>query len=187
MAQVAERCGLAKGTLYLYFRTKEELFLALLEQEFASWFEAVERGLEAMKGAANRESVRRLLVEATLARPAFPKLLSLLHGVLEHNLPTEVAHGFQLELLRRTERAARTLEKRMGFLPPGYGMTFLLRFHALVIGLQQMADPAPGLREILQFPGLEAFQVNFHQELNDSVQALLMGMELQMTLGKNNK
>jgi AcrR family transcriptional regulator len=32
MAEVAERAGLAKGTLYLYFPSKESLFLALLEE-----------------------------------------------------------------------------------------------------------------------------------------------------------
>ena len=29
MAEVAERAGIAKGTVYLYFKTKEELFLAV--------------------------------------------------------------------------------------------------------------------------------------------------------------
>ncbi|HJU84258.1 MAG TPA: TetR family transcriptional regulator [Holophagaceae bacterium] len=179
MSQVADRCGLAKGTLYLYFRTKEELFLALLEQEFGIWFEALERGLDAMKGGSNREAVRRLLVDATLARPDFPRLLGLLHGVLEHNLPAQVAHAFKLDLLRHAERTARHLEKRLAFLAPGQGLELLLRFHALVIGFQAMADPAPAIREILEFPGLEVFQVDLGQALNGTFQALLMGLERQ--------
>lgn len=187
MSQVALNCGLAKGTLYLYFKTKEELFLALLEQESAGWFHALERGLEPLKGGNNREAVRRLMVEATLARPDFPKLMGLLHGVLEHNLPGEVAHGFKLEQLRRTERAARALEKRLAFLAPGEGMGLLLRFQALVVGLQQMADPAPAMKDILEFPGLEALQVDFGPALNGALQALLLGMEHQMKDTKDVK
>ena len=45
MAEIAERCGLAKGTLYLYFSTKEELFLAALEVEVAAWFDAISEEL----------------------------------------------------------------------------------------------------------------------------------------------
>ena len=30
-------CGLAKGTLFLYFKTKEGLFLALAEQKMEAW------------------------------------------------------------------------------------------------------------------------------------------------------
>jgi AcrR family transcriptional regulator len=36
MSQVAAGSGLAKGTLYLYFRSKEELFLALLQRELVA-------------------------------------------------------------------------------------------------------------------------------------------------------
>ena len=46
MAQVAAACGLAKGTLYLYFRSKEELFLALLERELLEWFASLRDRLE---------------------------------------------------------------------------------------------------------------------------------------------
>jgi len=36
VASVARGAGIAKGTVYLYFRTKEELFLAALERLFAA-------------------------------------------------------------------------------------------------------------------------------------------------------
>lgn len=38
MADVAARTGLAKGTVFLYFPTKEALFLALLDDLLAAWF-----------------------------------------------------------------------------------------------------------------------------------------------------
>ena len=39
--QVARRAGLAKGTVYLYFGAKEEMFLALLSAELRDWFESL--------------------------------------------------------------------------------------------------------------------------------------------------
>src|SRR4051812_20513013 len=49
IARVAEFVGLAKGTIFLYFKTKEALFLALLEQQLGSWFTSVHAGLLAMR------------------------------------------------------------------------------------------------------------------------------------------
>src|SRR5215475_14093817 len=38
MAEVAEAAGLAKGTVYLYFQSKEELLLALHERNVEGFF-----------------------------------------------------------------------------------------------------------------------------------------------------
>ena len=39
MAKLAKRAGVVKGTLYLYFKTREELFLTLYEQSLIRWSE----------------------------------------------------------------------------------------------------------------------------------------------------
>jgi len=41
MNQIAEGLGLAKGTIYLYFPTKEDLFLELLIEDMRTWFKLV--------------------------------------------------------------------------------------------------------------------------------------------------
>src|SRR6185436_5575120 len=50
VADVAERAGIAKGTVYLYFKTKEELLLALLEQLLDAWFPALAAALDGGRG-----------------------------------------------------------------------------------------------------------------------------------------
>src|SRR5215831_5261728 len=45
MSAIAQRTGLAKGTIYLYFKTKEALFLALQEQQLLAWFREVDGAL----------------------------------------------------------------------------------------------------------------------------------------------
>jgi AcrR family transcriptional regulator len=44
ITEIIEAAGVARGTFYLYFESKEEVFLALIDR----WFEDVERGLEQM-------------------------------------------------------------------------------------------------------------------------------------------
>src|SRR3712207_5711458 len=50
MADVAERAALAKGTVFLYFPTKEALFLALLEEQLFAWFARLEEALGRSEG-----------------------------------------------------------------------------------------------------------------------------------------
>jgi AcrR family transcriptional regulator len=45
---VARSAGLAKGTLYLYFSTKEELFLSVMVEQLANWFDRLGQRLEGL-------------------------------------------------------------------------------------------------------------------------------------------
>jgi AcrR family transcriptional regulator len=45
MDQVAQAAGLAKGTLYLYFKTKEALFITVFERQATIWFNEIKQAL----------------------------------------------------------------------------------------------------------------------------------------------
>ena len=98
MAQVASACGLAKGTLYLYFRSKEELFLALLERELLEWFSALRGRLEGLP-EVSAEVLGREFATSLERRRLLADLLVLLHTVLEHNVDEEAALRFKAVLL----------------------------------------------------------------------------------------
>ena len=46
MSEVAERAGIAKGTVYLYFKSKEELFMAVTRRDCEGFLEQLESKLE---------------------------------------------------------------------------------------------------------------------------------------------
>src|SRR5579883_2365241 len=85
MAEIAEAAGLAKGTVFLYFKTKEALFLALLEQQLAAWFTAIDAGLGEIEGVDRISQVIALLSQQLEIRPGLTRLLAILHTVLEQN------------------------------------------------------------------------------------------------------
>jgi AcrR family transcriptional regulator len=176
MAAVAERIGLAKGTMYLYFATKEELFLALAEREMSAWFGDVIARLSAERPAWDIPDTVRVLCSTLDARPGLTRLLAILSTVLEHNIDLETATRFKRMVLSNMQRVGALLEQRLPFLAAGEGTRTLLRCYALVIGLGHLADPAPVVREALRQPELAPFNISFVDELNASVMALLLGM-----------
>jgi len=175
MAQIAEHCGLAKGTLYLYFATKEELFLATLEDELAAWFDELGRELLG-RGSLTATEFADTVVTSLGARERLADLLPLLHTVLEHNIAPEVALRFKRMLVGKLEAGGALAESVLVGLPRGRGIDLLLRTHALVVGLRQMADPPPALREVLAREELAPLRVDFAATLADSLAALTQGM-----------
>src|SRR4051812_3793359 len=56
---VARRAGIAKGTVYLYFKTKESLYADLVQSLFGEWFEQVESIVA--ENAPPEKSLRRIV------------------------------------------------------------------------------------------------------------------------------
>lgn len=174
MAWLASRCGLAKGTLYLYFPTKEALFLAVYVAELDAWFDGFNRRLA---GAARGKSTQLagLMVDALAERPRLPALAAILHTVLEHNIGDEEALAFKRHLFERVAETGAALETATDFLLPGDGARLLLRFHALVIGCWQAATPAPVARRILERDEFAPWRIDFSEELENTLVLLLEG------------
>ncbi|WP_437816832.1 TetR/AcrR family transcriptional regulator [Sorangium sp. So ce1078] len=199
MAQVAERTRLAKGTLYLYFTTKEELFLAVVDQELAKWFHEVDirlthfgasqgeataarprpsrarRGAPAAPAADPAAGIASILSTTLVARDAMTRLLSILHSVLEQNVGYEAALRFKLSLLAHVERTGALLERCLPSLAPGQGGPILIRMYALLIGMRQVCDPSDVIRDIRSRPDMGLFRINFGEEIRASFAILLSG------------
>jgi AcrR family transcriptional regulator len=184
IAGVAEAAGLAKGTVYLYFKTKEELFLSIQEQQLAEWFDEVDTHLEEVRSNCTVPQVVSIISNTLTARPGLTRLLAILHIFLEQNVDFATALRFKQMLLAHLSRTGPLLEQCLPFLTPGGGAHLLLRSHALVIGLQHLSDPAPIIRNVLQEPGLQIFIIDFAREFSDTLEALLYGLE---TAGEVNK
>ena len=173
MAQVAAAAGVAKGTLYLSFPTKEALFLDLLAEAYGAWFRAVAAGLSRVKGAP---SLARLLARSVVDGPDFVALAVLGPTVLEHNVDPERALAYKRALLQGTAELAQALETRK-LVKRGQGWRLLVRLHAMVLGLQPHASPAPVVAALLARPELHPFRLDFAAELEGFLLDLLRGME----------
>jgi len=183
MDDIASDAEVAKGTLYLYFRSKEELFLALYEHELGRWFDELDASLEKNRSSASFESVVRLMGASLKERPAFLRLMAILHTVLERNLDYDTALRFKTNLKDRVLHSGARLEACLPFLKPGQGADLLLKINALVIGFQHLAEPSKVMTEVLKEPELALFRVNLTEQLLGTLRLLLMGLAYQAKYG----
>lgn len=177
MADVAERAKLAKGTVFLYFPTKEALFLALLEDLLFAWFERLNEALEHGDGRWTGVRLARTVAESLKGEEPLTRLLALLQTVLEQNVTVEQVRHFKERLLESMLHTGARMEQRLSFLKPGDGPRLFIHLHALVTGLRQMADVAPVTGQVLALPHMAPMRVDFTAELTAALTTLLRGLE----------
>lgn len=173
---IVAETGLAKGTFYLYFPTKEALFLALLLDELGTWFSQLQSRLPAQSWTP--ETLSALLADSLAQEHILRQLLGLLHNVLEASLDGEQALLFKQELARLMAPMASILEQALPELGPSGGGRLLLKLNALVIGFEQMTRPGPVLSEVMQRPELSFMHPDFETELEHTLLCLLKGWQL---------
>mgnify|MGYP003478078440 CR=1 FL=1 len=121
VAEVADEAGLAKGTVYLYFPSKEELLLALHERNVQGFF----RALIAVLDGQGRVDVARILAlthEHMVEPPLFLPLAARVFGLMSQSIPAESAIAFKRRMAERLERAGAGLERHFRTLAPGEEM-----------------------------------------------------------------
>lgn len=179
---IAHGAGLAKGTIYLYFKTKEEIFFAIQQQQFEHWFDDVDAALRELDQRGMPETIAGCIVESLMRRPALTRLFAIVHAVLERNVEPDAIMRFKQMLQQRIGQTGALVEHSLGTLPPGQGPLFLLRVYAVIVGLQQLAEPAPIAQDVLaQAADLTIFTIDFQRELHATLVVLLQGMSRAAT------
>ncbi len=170
MSEVAQHAGLAKGTVYLYFGTKEDLFLSLFERALAAWFAAFSAALDATT-QGDTDAVIAWMVESMVQRPELTRLLALAAVLFEHNISVERARENKLWLFAQLAAHGALLEARLG-LAEGGGARLLLRFYVIIAGLDGLAYPSAASRAVYDSePGLPRF--DFRAELTALLHAVM--------------
>lgn len=164
MEQLARRAGVAKGTVYLYFGTREEVLLAVHDKQTHELFDVVERALAAPKPSG--ESVVRTGLRYLRAHPEFYPLAGNCRGMLDTNVSTEAALAFKLGISERLQGLGNRIEALYPGLRAGEGAALLMNSYALIVGLWQQADVPLCLRAVMQRPELRIFKIDFEKQLS---------------------
>jgi AcrR family transcriptional regulator len=174
IAQVASDAGLAKGTTYLYFRSKESLFLALLLEALEEWRSAAAAALgdgaeeiEAHPHAATAEVLASTFAE----RPRLVRLLALYAAVLVPGAGSSTVTSFEESRLELVAPLAENLARRLPKISSEEATLLILRAIALVAGLADLRENGAARPPAGALP----LGRTFDGELTASIAALLRG------------
>ena len=152
MNLLARESELAKGTLYLYFGSREEVLLALYDGAFDEFCEALEARLTL---ELNDEAFVDQTFEVVKAHPYFLELHARLESSIEENVSLEALIATKLATARRFDAlGARTATALK--LPPQKAAILLMGISTLILGTQSknaksLLNSASLPSEILKF------------------------------------
>jgi len=175
MDELAEQAGVAKGTLYLYFPSKEEVLIALHERNMGGFFAKLQTalasgrrfGLEDLLGLGRKELVEQ---------PARLALASHVVGLTERHVPPETALRFKMALGEQLLAAGAALDRVFG-LPEGEGVRLLNASYAIMLGMWQLKGcmGAERYKALLEPKLARAFVNEYPAETDAAIRTLWQG------------
>lgn len=133
MSAVAAEVGIAKGTLYSYFKTKEELLLVIYTEVFATFCARVKKGLR--KGMSDAAFLK-LVYRAAFEDPRVLSLGVILSSVIERNVPPEAFAAGKRAMTASSLEFAEAVEAKLN-LKEGQGALVFRSLSLILLGAVQ--------------------------------------------------
>lgn len=140
MVNLARLAGVVKGTLYLYFKTREEVLLTLYNQSLARWSHVFLDKLHS--DMTDRDYVAKLYLTAMADRSFIP-LLTRLEHVIEHNVSIERLVESKRHFIERIDCVAQATTAALG-LNQSQSSELVKTMGVLLVGATR-ADQGPSL------------------------------------------
>jgi AcrR family transcriptional regulator len=141
MANLAKLAGVVKGTLYLYFKTREEVFLTLYNQSLVRWSHVF---LDQLEDAMTDHDYVKALYTTALADSSFIPLLTRLEHVIEHNVSIESLIQSKRNFIERVDSIAQATAPVLG-LNQAQSLELVKTMGVLLVGATR-ADQGPPLQ-----------------------------------------
>ena len=165
MSKLAKKIGLAKGTLYLYFQTREELFLTLYDQSLIRWSQTF---IDELSDSMTSKAYSQKLFITASADGTFLPLLIRLEHMIEHNVAIPRLISSKQVFINQVEVLAEVTSNSLR-LSKAQAIEVVKTMGVLLIGATQ-GDQGPSLD---------------HEELPEDVQNLIVSFSSEPLFVKN--
>ena len=155
LKEISEATSFSRPTIYNYFQTKEEIFLALYEREYDLWNKELETILTAHEGLSRTE-LAELLARSLEKREQLLKLLAMNNYDMEANSRPELLVSFKRAYGKSLENMDRILQKFCPELDAARRQSFRLVFFPFMFGIYPYAAVTEKQRS-----AMEAADVDF--------------------------
>ena len=132
--EIGAETSFTRTSIYNYFETKEEIFLALLQKEYELWVEAMNASME-QKAAMTRDTLARTLARTLTDRPRLLRLLSMNLYDMEANSRPEQLAEFKVAFGESLRTVERMLQQYVPEMDANDRQRFLYAFFPFIYGI----------------------------------------------------
>ena len=166
-SQISRHCQISKGALYLYFKSKEEIFLAIIETYLLDWLSlfCTDNLAHPAQGFDNEGlvSILECACEFAETNPVFLQLVSMNNCVIEHNVDHKILLHHKNLIAARLNKAAYSITKDNGVLSQQQAAGLIMRSYSVLLGLWQVAHPRDSIAKVLRTSSTQVLMPDFAQ------------------------
>ena len=142
VAIIAKESGQAKGTVYLYFSSKEAIYLSLLIHHYDVWFKQIN---ETVTQHQSLGLMLNAFLKYPLSETVFLNLANLSSPILEPNVDDELRTHYYESFNRQSQQLAQLITQQFPSLNLQQSLSLVSDSHALILGLWQQRKRQPKL------------------------------------------
>jgi AcrR family transcriptional regulator len=132
--EIGAATSFTRTSIYNYFETKEEIFLALLQKEYELWVDAMNAVME-QNETMTRSEIADTLARTLTDRPRLLRLLSMNLFDMEANSRAERLAEFKVAFGTSLDAVTRMLEKYVPEMDAPARQEFLYAFFPFIYGI----------------------------------------------------
>ena len=176
LKEIGQQTSFTRTSIYNYFETKEEIFLALFAQEYELFAEDLDRLLE-QREMLSPDELSSELAHALERRPLMLKLLSMNLYDMEANSRMERLVEFKKAYGESSAAVDRCLKKFVPGLTEENRQTFLYAFLPFVYGLYPYTVVTEKQRLAMEEAGIPYVYMSTYEMAYTFIRTLLGGLQ----------
>lgn len=170
--QIGSMTSFSRTSIYNYFQTKEEIFLALLEREYETWTGQLEK-IRSENESLSKEDFASLFARSLSERKNLLKLLSMNHYDLEENSSIQKLVEFKRSFKKSLEAVDSCLEKFFAKMSAEKRQDFIYSFFPFMFGIYPYTFVTQKQREAMDKAGVKFKQLTIYEIIYAQVKQLL--------------
>ena len=174
MKEIGDVTSFTRTSIYNYFQTKEEIFLALFQQEYEKWIADLDALATKYENLTDDELAREL-ARSLENRILLLKLLSMNLYDMEENSRTERLVEFKTAYGNSIRAVARLLEKFRPQMGPADRQQFLYTFFPFMYGVYPYTVVTDKQREAMEDAGTDFVYMSVYEMIYTGTKRLLAG------------
>ena len=172
---IAREAGFSKPNVYRYFATREEIFLAIFEEEQGKFVEALIARLKRIRARDPVDAIARVWVEVVIDHRNWLELLPQAALSMERNSSVEQIIEFKKVGYERFTKLIAAFEAAYPKLNHQQWVMVAQCGYAMMAGLWPVANPGDNVLEAIQHPSVNQPRWQFKDALEHGLSALIRG------------
>lgn len=171
--EIAEYCPFARSSVYNYFRTKEEIFLALLQEETEFWIEDL-NNLYQQNPVLEKNDFIQKFSKLLENRKKFLKLLTINLHDIEVNCRMERLVEFKVRYKESMEKVGEGIKIYFKDFSEREVQDFIFQFFPYLFGIYPYTYPSDEQKEAMIKAGLDFPKLTIHDMVEKILKTLLL-------------